>query len=82
MCGKFIIKYFSKFTNSTFEFIFMYFLEKIHKLKMITSCAYEKSNLALSDGCHVSFAHIQLKKNYKCILNQINSVDPILNKSD
>lgn len=29
---------------------------------MITSCAYEKSNLALSDGCHVSFAHIQLKK--------------------
>lgn len=58
MCGTFIIKYFSKFTNSTF----MYFLEKIHKLKMITSCAYEKSNLALSDGCHVSFAHIQLKK--------------------
>lgn len=39
----------------------MYFLEKIHKLKMITSCAYEKSSLALSDGCHVSFAHIQLK---------------------
>lgn len=36
--------------------------KKIHKLKMITSCAYEKSNLALSDGCHVSFAHIQLKK--------------------
>lgn len=29
---------------------------------MITSCAYEKSNLALSDGCHVSLAHIQLKK--------------------
>lgn len=61
MCGTFIIKYFSKFTNSTFEFIFMYFLEKIHKLKMITSCAYEKNNLALSDGCHVSLAHIQLK---------------------
>lgn len=62
MCGTFIIKHFSKFTNFAFEFIFMYFLEKIHKLKMITSCAYEKSNLALSDGCHVSFAHIQLKK--------------------
>lgn len=60
MCGTFIIKYFSKFTNCTFEFIFMYFLEKIHKLKMIT-CAYEKSSLALSDGCHVSFAHIHLK---------------------
>lgn len=62
MCGTFIIKYFSKFTNSTLEFILMYFLEKIHK--MITSCAFGKSNLALSDSCHVLLAHIQLKNYY------------------
>lgn len=58
MCGIFIIKYFLKFINFIFEFIFMYFLEKIYKFKMIILCVYEKSNLVLLDGCYVLFVYI------------------------
>lgn len=55
----FMIRYFSKFTNSTSEFIFMYFLKQI--TYMIRSCAFGKSNFALSDSGHVWFGPIQLK---------------------